>query len=92
LKQCKTCSINPTGHAYILEIILPTYSKLLSCGWLFDAPWPVEYLFVDCSDEVRVVVTLFDCDDCTIGSSIGKNPVSSSDASSSSSSSLSVSI
>jgi len=91
LKQCKNCSINPTGHAYILEIILPTYSKLLSCGWLFDAPWPVEYLFVDCSDEVRVVVTLFDCDDCTIGSSIGKNPVSSSDASSSSSS-LSVSI
>jgi len=53
----------------------------------------VEYLFVDCSDEVRVVVTLFDCDELTIGSSIGKNPVSSSDSSSSSSiSSLSESI
>ncbi len=58
----------------------------------------VEYLFIDCSDEVCVVVVvvrLFDCDKFTIGSSIGKNPVSSSDSSSSSSSStssLSVSI
>jgi hypothetical protein len=56
----------------------------------------VEYLFVDCSDEVFVVVTLFDWDKFTGGSSIGKNPVSSSDSSSSSSSSstssLSVSI
>jgi hypothetical protein len=47
----------------------------------------VEY----CSDEVSVVVTLFVCDENPIGSSIGKNPVSSSD-SSSSTSSLSVSI